>query len=147
VFAAPSSEDRDAVDGAMEETSSTALADRVFTQLSGGEQQRVVLARALATGATTLLLDEPTSALDIRQVLLLHRVLRSLSERAYCIVTILHGLGEAYRHADQIIVLDDGRVREIGRPDEVLTSKRLQPIYGVFVHENTELGAFLEAPQ
>jgi len=130
-FANLTADDRTAVHTALADTGTDHLADRPFPELSGGEQQRVLLARALATGATTLLLDEPTSALDVRQALLLHRVLRTLADRNHCVITVLHDLSEVRRHADAAVLLHEGRVVRAGPVDTVVHPDPIRQVYGV----------------
>ena len=84
-----------AIDEALQETDSLQLAERSFTELSFGEQKRVMIARALATGARTLLLDEPTASLDVEHSLRLFVLLRALATQGRCIVVVLHHLDEA----------------------------------------------------
>jgi iron complex transport system ATP-binding protein len=139
-FALRSAQDTEAVEKAMVDAGVADLRDRVFTELSGGERQRVVLARALATGAKTLLLDEPTSALDVRQVLILHKVLRSLVDSGCCVVVVLHGLGEARENADRAVLLSEGSVQQEGTVDEVLQAKAIRDVYGVDLIEGAALG-------
>ncbi len=139
-LAGPTRGDQDAVDQAMNDAGVSVLADRAFTELSGGEQQRVLLARALATGAHALLLDEPTSALDVRQRLLLHRVLRRLAEAGRCVVVVLHDLEEARVHADRAVLLKDGRVHTAGPVTEVITHVPVRQVYGVELVEGSGLG-------
>lgn len=139
-FAGPSAEDASAVDGALAETDTDTLVARPFRELSGGEQQRVLLARALATGANTLLLDEPTSSQDVRHVLDLHAVLRILANRGRAIVIVLHDLSEARRHADRAVLLRNGGVHSSGSVRTVIETQAVQAVYGVELVEGEGLG-------
>ncbi len=127
--------DHEAVDHAMKAASIAHLATRPFPELSGGEQARVVLARALATGATALLLDEPTAALDVRQVLALHTVLRQLADDGCCVLIVLHDLAEVRRHADDAVLLHEGRVYDSGPVEAVVSEGPIRAVYGVELFE------------
>ena len=131
--------DHQAVQESMRTTGVDHLAQRVFTELSGGEQQRVILARALATGATTLLLDEPTSALDVRQMLHLHEMLHDLATRGWCIIVVLHGLTEAWKHADHAVLMNEGKIFAKGPVADVITADNIHTVYGVEMKEDTGL--------
>lgn len=123
--------DRDAVDRAMEQTGVSALAERPFVELSGGEQQRVLLARALATGASALLLDEPTASLDVRHALDLHALLRRLADDGAVVVVVMHDLGEVREHADHVVLLDRGTVSAAGPAAEVVSADPVADVYRV----------------
>lgn len=140
MFDARSTADLAAVDRALEESEITALSDRLFLELSGGEQQRVLLARALATGAQALLLDEPTSSQDVRHMLDLHAVLRGLAERECAIVVVLHDLSEARSHADRAVLLDAGTVHSAGPVRTVVSREPLNAVYDIDPIEGAGLG-------
>ena len=129
-----------AVDAALDATDARGLAGRVFAELSGGEQQRVLLARALATGAETLLLDEPTSSQDVGHALDLHGILRRLADDGRTILVVLHDLAEVQRHADTVAVLDAGRVRITGPAATTVLEPEVGAVYGVAVESDAGLG-------
>ena len=106
-----------AVTAALRRVDAEHLAERPFTHLSAGEQQRVLLARALATGSPVLLLDEPTAALDGAHAQALDRLLRSLAAEGRTIVAVLHDEAEIRATADRIVVLGEGRILVEGAPD------------------------------
>ncbi|NEE00989.1 ABC transporter ATP-binding protein [Phytoactinopolyspora halotolerans] len=106
------------------------LADRAFGRLSGGEKQRVLIARALAQRARHLLLDEPTNHLDIRYQ---HEILQLVRELEVTTVVVLHDLNLAARYCDELILLDSGRVAAAGPPDVVLRAEVLEPVYQIGV--------------
>ena len=114
------------------------FAERFVDSLSGGEAQRVVVARALAQQAPVLLLDEPTSALDLGHQVEVLELLDELRRRdGLTIVAALHDLGAAARHADRLLLLSQGRVAGLGEPRRVLDAALLSEIYGtsLVVHE------------
>ena len=112
----------------------TGFAARRLETLSGGERQRVFLARALAQGATVLLLDEPTSALDIgHQQDVLELVDQLRRESGLTVLASMHDLTTAGEYADRIVLLADGRVVAAGVPAEVLTEVLLAEHYRVRV--------------
>lgn len=119
-------EDRRAVQAALRATELEDLADERFAELSGGEQQRVSLATALAQETPFLLLDEPTVHLDLHHQ---HRLLELLAtlrdERALGILAVMHDLNLAALYFDRIAVLDGGRLAADGTPDEILHSDAL----------------------
>lgn len=123
--------DRLAIDAALERTDATAFATRPFTQLSAGEQQRVLLARALATGAGTILLDEPTAALDVGHAMAFIFLIRELAAAGQTIVSVLHDLDEVHRAADQAVLLHRGRLVAAGPPAQVLVPEVTRPVFGV----------------
>jgi iron complex transport system ATP-binding protein len=123
--------DRSAVDRALEVTDVARFSDRPFTALSHGERRRVLVARALATGARLLLLDEPTSALDIAQALTLFTLLRTLAGEGYSVVVVLHVLDEARRCADRTLLLHEGRCEALGATHEVIAPGPIARVYGV----------------
>lgn len=132
-------EDRDAVQAALRETDAAVLADRPFTELSEGERRRVLIARALASGARCLLLDEPTAALDVSHALNLFGVLRELRDKGYGIAVVLHDLNEAHQLVDRALVLAAGRAVAEGPRDAVFTPDVVRAAFGV---ELVERGAF-----
>ncbi|MET8063030.1 ABC transporter ATP-binding protein [Micromonospora sp. NPDC005313] len=106
------------------------FAHRELATLSGGERQRVFLARALAQGATLLLLDEPTSALDIgHQQEVLELVDQLRREHGLTVLATMHDLSIAGEYADRLVLLADGRVAAAGPPEEVLTEDLLARHY------------------
>ncbi len=108
------------------------LAMRDFTELSGGQQQKVVLARALVQEAEVLLLDEPTSNLDIRQQLDTMEIIRKMVEdRGISALMAVHDLNLAARYADRILMLKGGCVYDAGEPFSVLTEENIRAVYGV----------------
>ena len=123
-------EDRQRVIWALERTSTLPLKDRLVGELSGGEQQRVMLARALAQETPILLLDEPTSHLDINhQAHLLDLVVELTQENNLAVLMALHDLNLAALYSHRIILLVEGRIQAFGVPREVLTPTLLSSAY------------------
>ena len=110
----------------------THLADRLLANLSGGEVQRVMLARALAQEAKVLLLDEPTNNLDIRHQLTVMRTVRDLADTVnIAAIVVMHDLNLSARFADKILLLQNGEIAASGTPSGVLTSENIRDVYGV----------------
>ena len=117
---------------AMEVTGVTTMANRGVDELSGGELQRVWLATCLAQDTGVLLLDEPTTFLDLRyQVEILDLVRDLADEHGTAVGVVLHDLNQAAAVADQVALLDNGRIRATGSPSEVFTSEALTETYGI----------------
>lgn len=124
-------EDRDAARRAMDEMDVTRFAARTLTSLSGGEAQRAYLAQALCTGADFILLDEPTTHLDLGASLEIFRHLRALADTRHGVVCVLHDLVSAFTFADEVLLLDGGRIRAQGAPDTLYDSDAVRSLFGV----------------
>lgn len=111
--------------------------ERNFNTLSGGEQQRVILARALAQETNCLILDEPTNHLDIKYQLQLMDIVKNLDIE---VIAAIHDLNIAAMYCDKIYVLKDGKIVAHGTPKEVLTKELIKDVYEVnaIVNENKE---------
>jgi iron complex transport system ATP-binding protein len=128
------------VQRALDRTGTAALADRSVEGLSGGEKQRVLLARALAQDAPVLLLDEPTANLDINHQVRTLELVAGLDEKT--VVAAIHDLDLAARYCDRVALFAAGELRAVGTPDEVLTADRLEQVFDtpVEVGENPATG-------
>lgn len=138
-FAQETGEDRDIAQWAMKTAKIEHLADRSIKSVSGGELQRVIIARALAQKTNIILLDEPVSQLDIRHQLSIMETVRDLAhEQGLTIVTVLHDLNLAAEFCDYIYLLKDGKLICGGEPREVLTYDRIEMVYEIvcLVYEN-----------
>ncbi|MCB5174844.1 MULTISPECIES: ABC transporter ATP-binding protein [Microvirga] len=134
---------REAVAQAMAAADLAGFEDRPATELSGGERARVLLARALATKAPVLLADEPVAALDPRHELVVLEVLRAQARAGAMVVAIMHNLTLAARFADEIVLLDRGRLEAHAPPEEVLTEARLAASFGISAHVSREEGGLV----
>lgn len=127
----PGAVDDEIARAALQRCGAAALTDRRFQELSGGERQRVLLARALTQEPSLLLMDEPTNHLDIQAQLHTLDLMRSLATEGIAVLAALHDLTLAARYADNVIVLDRGKVIAAGAPAETLTPELIQLVYGV----------------
>ncbi len=134
MFSRQGPEDERVAEEALDRVGLLHLANREFSGLSGGEKQRVLIARALAQRAECLLLDEPTNHLDISYQ---HQVLHLVKELGITAVVVLHDLNLAARYCDRVVLLSHGRVHAEGRTDEVLTQATLEPVYDVSIERVT----------
>ncbi|WP_343079437.1 ABC transporter ATP-binding protein [Ostreiculturibacter nitratireducens] len=124
----------DAVETALERMGLGAFRDRRATELSGGEQARVLIARALAQEAPLLLADEPVAGLDPAAQIAAMRVFAELASEGGAVLSALHDLGLAARHCTRLIVLSRGRIVADGTPREVLTAETLASVFGIRAH-------------
>ncbi len=127
--AAVSSEDRDAVSSALTRCDVAGLESRMIDTLSGGEWQRVRVARALVASPRLLLLDEPTSALDVGHEMELFELFQQLAADGLGVLIITHHLNLAARFADRLLLLDHGRTLAEGAPADVLRSDTLSALF------------------
>jgi iron complex transport system ATP-binding protein len=148
-FERESEKDLEIVRKAMEMTNVVALADRTMDQVSGGEKQRVVIARALAQRPKILLLDEPTLHLDVSHQLEILDLIRNLarSERLTVII-VSHDLNLAARYCDKLILMNSGKIEASGKVTEVLTEKNIESVFRVkaAVAYDKHLGAYTVTP-
>lgn len=121
-------EDYDIVNEALKKVDMFEFKDRSFQSLSGGEQQRVILARALAQQPQCLILDEPTNHLDIKYQLQLMRIVKGLGIE---VIAAIHDLNIAAMYCDKIYVLKDGEIIKNGKPKDVLTQELIKDVYEV----------------
>lgn len=125
--------DDEAVREALQLADVTHLAERSFLSLSGGEKARVSLARVLAQAAPIMMLDEPTAALDLRHQEDVLRVASASARSGTAVVIVVHDLSLAAAYADQVVMLDAGRIVSRGTPGHVLNAPTISDVYGIDV--------------
>ena len=125
--------DLEAVDSALVRADVSHLEHRLVNELSGGERQRVLIARSLATEAEALLLDEPTASLDIDHSLETLGLLQELASDGKAVAVALHDLNAVMRWADQVALLNSGRLQAFGTVGDVVRDDLIEPVFGVRV--------------
>lgn len=117
----------------LEQLGIVGLAGESFQQISGGEQQLCLLARAMVQGASLLVLDEPAASLDYGNRIRVMRILRNLSREGYGVLLSTHDPDQAYLYSDEILALYDGSVLALGPPEQIIQSPLISRLYGVEV--------------
>jgi iron complex transport system ATP-binding protein len=124
--------DREIVAEALKLMGIENMASRYFDELSGGERQKVLIARVLAQEPEIILLDEPVSNLDIKHQLEVLMLLKNLKQRrSFTVILAIHDLNLASRFSDKIVMLKEGKIFAVGSPDAVLTEENICSVYGV----------------
>jgi len=133
-FALEGKRDLEVARECMEATETLGFADRYLHELSGGEKQRVIIARALAQEPEVLLLDEPSTFLDIRHQIQIHELVQRLNrQRGLTVLSALHDLNLASLFFPRIMMLRNGEIYREGTPRDVLTEETIQKVYEVKV--------------
>ena len=131
-------EDREAVDMALERMGIEGLRDKMVSELSGGERQKVYIAMALAQGSDYLLLDEPTTFLDISHQFQLLDLAKELCSENKSVVMVLHNLESALSIADSFILMDKGKLLFEGSVDDVYSSKLIDKVFNVEIKKESD---------
>lgn len=124
-------EDYEAADRALEQVDALEAANRSVAELSGGQRQKVYLAMALAQDTETILMDEPTTYLDIRHQMEVMALARTLAQQGKAVVLVLHDLCLAMETADEVAVLWEGELQQVGTPEEIFASGVLNRVMGI----------------
>ncbi len=133
LFSSPNKHNEKAAREALYRVGIGHLAEKIYTQISGGERQLVLIARALAQGSEIFIMDEPTSNLDYGNQIRILDTLRQLAREGYTILQSTHQPDHAFLYADRVIVLDKRKIIAKGLPKQVLTKEIIQNIYKINV--------------
>ena len=133
LFAAPSAADRAIAERALAQLGIAHLKARVYTEISGGERQLVLIARALAQEPRILIMDEPTASLDFGNQLRVLREIAALARSGMAVVFSTHDPDHVFLCGDRAALLHDGRMEALGPPEAVITAETLKRLYGVEV--------------
>lgn len=137
----PSRDDLEVVADLLNSMGLADIALRYFDQLSGGQRQKVLLAKAFAQETDCLLLDEPTSNLDLRhQMEVMEMISNMAREKGIAAILAMHDLNLTSRFADTILMLNQGKIFCIGEPHQVMTDKNIRSVYGVETEVNMSSG-------
>ena len=132
-FSVPGKAQIELAEAALERLEIAHLRDRGCAQISGGERQLVLIARAIAQQAKILVMDEPSANLDFGNKLRVMRTVKSLTEDGYSVIQSTHDPDQAYLYSDKILALYDGRVLAWGTPQHTISSSLISTLYGVDV--------------
>jgi iron complex transport system ATP-binding protein len=132
-FATPGAADRAAARRALDTLGIGHLAARLYTEISGGERQMVLIARALAQEPALIVMDEPTASLDFGNQARVLAQIRALADTGIAIVLSTHDPGHAFACADRVGLMRDGRMVALGPPEAVVTAAALRDLYRVEV--------------
>lgn len=132
-FASPGKRQRSLANKALRRLGIEHLSDRGYANLSGGERQLVLIARAIAQQAKVLVMDEPSASLDFGNRLRVMRTVRDLTRDGYAVIQSTHDPEQAYMYSDRILALHGGRVAAFGTPKETLNADLVSALYGVDV--------------
>ncbi|QIB26450.1 ABC transporter ATP-binding protein [Caloranaerobacter azorensis] len=133
-FQSESYKDFQIVEDSLKLTDTLHLKDKSINQISGGERQRVIIARALAQEPEIMLLDEPTSHLDINHQIEILSLLKKLNtEKSMTIIIVIHDINLAARYSSKMILLNKGEIISIGKPREVITYENIEMAYNLNV--------------
>ncbi len=146
-FATPSREDYAKADACMDRVGILALADRVANELSGGERQLVLIARALAQECRLMIMDEPTAALDLGNRLRILGQVKQLAAAGVATIISTHAPDDALAIAARAIILRDGKIMANGAPADVITTDRLSELYGAHVDIVEHAGRRVTVPR
>lgn len=127
----PAAKDYEETDATLAEMGISDLAGRYFQQLSGGEKQLVMIARALAQRAHLLILDEPTSNLDFFNQARTLKLIRKLAQQGNTVLLTTHSPDQAFLISDQVVMIKNGSVFACGHPDDTITDENLSGLYGL----------------
>ncbi|MEA5113715.1 MAG: ABC transporter ATP-binding protein [Geobacteraceae bacterium] len=127
--------DREIIERALQQTNISALKDRNINELSGGEGQLAIIARAIATEASLILLDEPTSELDVKHTLDIVKILHEFREQRKAILVTIHDLNLARRFCDTISILCNGKLFYSGTPEGAFSEENIRQVFQVNVRE------------
>ena len=125
---------------ALERIGIEEFAHRTYTQISGGEQQLVLIARAIAQNAKTIVMDEPTSALDYGNTIRVLSCVKQLAREGMSIIQSTHNPDHAFLFSDKTLVIKEGRVEAYGTPYDVITSELISGLYSLEVEVNSLYG-------
>lgn len=125
--------DRDIVETVMELTNTWTFKEKSLNELSGGEKQRVYIARALAQKTNILLLDEPVSHLDIKYQVEILTLLKKLSQKGHLVLTVLHDLNLVAQFCDQVMIMKEGTILSQGVPGQILVPSNIQDAFSIKV--------------
>ena len=131
MMSVPKRRELDVAQGALDRLGISYLAEKNFSHLSGGEQQLVLIARALAQQTKTLLMDEPTASLDYGNQALVLRQVRALADDGYAVLISTHNPQHALWYADTALALLDGEAAAFGPPEAVMNTELIRRLYGV----------------
>lgn len=132
LFGYLSGHDHDVIEKAIKETDLWDLRDRMLTTLSGGEMQRVHLASCFAQEPDILILDEPTNHLDVKhQFNILSMVKRMTQKKDITVICVLHDINQAIKFADRVAMMKQGKVKYLGKPDQVILAETLGDLYDI----------------
>lgn len=137
LFDAPGKSDREKVMESLDAVEMADMAEQPIDSLSGGQLQRVFLARTLAQEPRIILLDEPTNHLDLRhQIELVDHLIRWSAREGRCVLGVLHDIGLAAKLADRLVLMREGRIAADGRTRDLLDGDRLNEVYGMDVRSH-----------
>jgi len=134
-------DDIKAIDNAIELTETQNLVNKSLNRMSGGEQQRIYIASALAQETDILLLDEPTTHLDLQTQIDILNLMKKLKESGKTVIVVLHDLPQAFSIADKIILMNKGEVIDSGTPDELCSKDSIKKVFGFNIVKEENINA------
>lgn len=132
-FSAPGSKQAALAEAALDKLGISHLRERGYGELSGGERQLTLIARAVAQQAKILIMDEPSASLDFGNRIRVMQTMRDLAGEGYCVIQSTHDPDQAYLWSDRILALHKGGVLACGAPKETVTAELISTLYGVNV--------------
>ncbi len=142
----PGKEDYRVAEEALKLVGMEDFATRKFSELSGGERQKVILARIFCQETDFMLLDEPTSHLDIKSQIEVLEIIRRITEKGKTALVAMHDINLALNFSDRVLMVRDGKIVHTGKPEDVINTETIKDVFGVRVEILKENGRILVVP-